>query len=167
MSVLEDVGKITKVSKNIKEVLGYSSFDLIGLNINELMPFSLRAQHNEVILNFIKKYSKKTFKSDPFVKFFAYNKNFNLQEVQVNYYFNMLDFSNFELSGLFKRVSNSHHTVVITDTIGNIEGWTEDLGSSLNMNSYNQFDCKCYNLFVMMPALIKYQNDTTGNKICI
>jgi PAS domain S-box-containing protein len=46
LSLLEDVGKITRVSKNIKQVLGYTSGDLVGLSINELMPFSIRPFHN-------------------------------------------------------------------------------------------------------------------------
>lgn len=35
------------------------------------------------------------FRTDPSIRFLAYNKNFHLQEVVINYYFNMSDFSNF------------------------------------------------------------------------
>lgn len=59
------------------------------------MPFSIRPFHNEVLINFLRKYSKKLFKVDPSIKFLAYNKQFHLQEVVINYYFNMNDFENF------------------------------------------------------------------------
>jgi hypothetical protein len=107
--------------------LGYTSGDLVGLSINELMPFTIRPFHNEVLVNFLRKYSKKIFKSDPYIKFLAYNKKFHLQEVVINYYFNMNDFENFELSGLFRQVT-TNKSVILCDAYGNLEGWTADIG---------------------------------------
>lgn len=74
------------------QVLGYYPSDLLGLSINELMPFSIRPHHDDIIINFLKKCSTKVFRSDPYIKFLAYRKEFHLEECVINYSFNMNDF---------------------------------------------------------------------------
>ncbi len=51
--MLEEVGKIVKVSKNLPGVLGFLPSNLIGLSINEILPFSIKPHHDAALLSFI------------------------------------------------------------------------------------------------------------------
>lgn len=42
LNVLDQVGKITNVSNNMPNLLGYMASSLIGLSINELIPLTVR-----------------------------------------------------------------------------------------------------------------------------
>ncbi len=79
INILDEVGKIVKVSKNLPSVLGYAPHNLIGLSINEIIPFSIKPHHEENLIRFIEHYSKKSMRSDPKIQFFAYNSSFHLQ----------------------------------------------------------------------------------------
>jgi light-regulated signal transduction histidine kinase (bacteriophytochrome) len=44
------MGKVIKISKNLPSVLGYEPNNLIGLSINEIIPFSVKPFHDENML---------------------------------------------------------------------------------------------------------------------
>lgn len=67
-------------------------------------------------------------RSDPKIQYYSYNKDFHLQEVVVRYNFVMSYFSQFYLSGVFRKVQEENKNVILTDKYGNIEGWTKELG---------------------------------------
>lgn len=50
LNILDEPGKITKVSKNIPAVLGYSSIELLGKSINEIIPFTIQPFHDEILI---------------------------------------------------------------------------------------------------------------------
>lgn len=57
VNVLDEVGKITKVSKNIPHVLGYTAYSLVGLSINELIPFTIRNVHDDILRKFVSNFT--------------------------------------------------------------------------------------------------------------
>jgi transcriptional regulator with PAS, ATPase and Fis domain len=59
INILDEPGKINKISKNLPAVLGYSPDDLLGKSINEIIPFSIQPFHDEILLKFMETYSKK------------------------------------------------------------------------------------------------------------
>lgn len=104
INILDEPGKIIQVSKNLPAVLGHSTIELIGKSINEIIPFTIQPFHDQILMQFAQKYSKKTMRSDPRVQFFAYTKNFHLQECVVRYYFVMSYFSSFQLCGVIRKI---------------------------------------------------------------
>ena len=104
INILDEPGKITRVSKNLPAVLGHSPSDLLGRSINEIIPFTIQPFHDEILIKFAQKYSKKTMRSDPKIQFYAYNKDFHLQECIIRYNFVMSYFSSFELSGVCRKI---------------------------------------------------------------
>ena len=46
INILDETGRITKVSKNLSAVLGHSPSDLLGKSINEIIPFSIQPNHD-------------------------------------------------------------------------------------------------------------------------
>lgn len=42
INILEEIGKVVKISKNLPAVLGYEPTNLLGLSINEIIPFSIK-----------------------------------------------------------------------------------------------------------------------------
>lgn len=58
INALDEVGKVTKVSNNIVDILGYNAHHLIGSSICEIIPHSLRATHTNSILRYIKIYGE-------------------------------------------------------------------------------------------------------------
>lgn len=59
INILEEIGKIVKISKNLPTVLGYEPNNLLGLSINEIIPFSIKECHDQNILDFLETYSTK------------------------------------------------------------------------------------------------------------
>jgi PAS domain S-box-containing protein len=104
INILDETGRITKVSKNLPAVLGHSPSDLLGKSINEIIPFTIQPFHDDILIKFVERYSKKTMRSDPKIQFFAYNKNFHLQECAIRYNFVMSYFETFQLSGVCRKV---------------------------------------------------------------
>ena len=70
-------------------VLGHSPEDLLGKNINEIIPFTIQPYHDDHLIRFSQTYSKKTMRGDPKIIFYAYNKDFHLQECLIRYNFVM------------------------------------------------------------------------------
>lgn len=62
IKVIDEVGKITKVSNNIPNVLGYASHSLVGLSINELIPLSIREIHDSILNNFVANVTSETMR---------------------------------------------------------------------------------------------------------
>ena len=100
INILEELGKVVKISKNLPTVLGYESSNLLGLSINEIIPFSVKKYHDENLLDFIDRYSVKEAKKNPMLNFFAYNSDFHLQEINIRYSWVMNDFSSFYMAGI-------------------------------------------------------------------
>jgi hypothetical protein len=73
------MGKMTRISKNLPEVLGYEPCNLLGLSINEIIPFSIKPHHDSRILNFLEHYSSKPLRKETSLQFYAYNQDFHLQ----------------------------------------------------------------------------------------
>jgi hypothetical protein len=46
INILDEPGKITRVSKNLPAVLGHSPSDLLGKSINEIIPFTIQPFHD-------------------------------------------------------------------------------------------------------------------------
>ena len=59
INVLEELGKVVKISKNLPSVLGYEPANLLGLSINEIIPISVKEYHDENLLDFIDRFSSK------------------------------------------------------------------------------------------------------------
>lgn len=58
-------------------------------------------------------------KKKPYIQFYAYSKDFNLQEVHISYNFIMNYFEDFQLSGVMKRM-DSDDKIILTDYYGNL-----------------------------------------------
>ena len=99
---------------------------MIGLSINEIIPNSIKKFHDDVLLNFLKGYSTRLSKKDPYIQFYAYNKEFNLQEVKISYNFIMNSFQDFQLSGVMQKI-DKEEKIILTDYYGNLEGWTSKI----------------------------------------
>jgi light-regulated signal transduction histidine kinase (bacteriophytochrome) len=74
LNILEELGKVVKISKNLPSVLGYEPTNLLGLSINEIIPFSVKSYHDESLLNFIEHYSNKGKRHSHTLDFYAYNR---------------------------------------------------------------------------------------------
>ena len=46
INILDEPGKITRVSKNLSAVLGHLPSDLLGKKINEIIPFTIQPFHD-------------------------------------------------------------------------------------------------------------------------
>jgi hypothetical protein len=114
VNVLDEMSKIVKTSKNLGEVLGYDPRDLIGVSINEIMPFSLREFHEQHLTSFVKSYSKHVAGSPPTVLFYAYNSKFNLERLKLSYSFVMDYFNGFQLCGITRKLTLNYN-VILTD----------------------------------------------------
>lgn len=62
---MEEIGKITQITNNIKNVLGYKSHHLLNLPINGLMPYTIRDIHDEVLKKFIHNFDCRTQRKNP------------------------------------------------------------------------------------------------------
>lgn len=111
---MEELGKVVKISKNLPTVLGYEPANLLGLSINEIIPFSVKNYHDENLLEFIERYSNSEAKKNSTLNFYAYNSEFHLQEVIVRYSWVMNDFSSFYMAGIVERIDSNAH-VILTD----------------------------------------------------
>jgi hypothetical protein len=60
INILEEIGKVVKISKNLPAVLGYEPTNLLGLSINEIIPMAVKVHHDQNLLDFIDRYSSKT-----------------------------------------------------------------------------------------------------------
>lgn len=79
LNILDEPGKITRVSKNLPAVLGHSASELVGKSINDIIPFTIQPFHDDILINFTQQYSKKKIRTDPRIQFYAYTKDFRLQ----------------------------------------------------------------------------------------
>ena len=129
LNVLEDVGKISRVSKNIPAVLGYSSSELLGISINEILPEGLRKYHDSMLNRFVETYSGGT-KREVGIRFYAIAKGLHLVEVEVHFHWVLTDFEAFHLAGVVERV-DSDTEVILTDDQGCLQGWTKRIGEEL------------------------------------
>lgn len=80
------------MTNNITTLLGYKPYHLVNLPINSLMPFTIREIHDEVLTRFIQNFDCKTQRKNPKIYSYAYNKDFQLKKVSVEYKFMMKDF---------------------------------------------------------------------------
>lgn len=53
INILEEVGKIVRISKNLPGVLGFLPSNLVGLSVNEIIPFSIKPFHDAGLVRFI------------------------------------------------------------------------------------------------------------------
>jgi hypothetical protein len=127
VNILEEMGKIVRISKNLPGVLGFIPSNLIGLSINEIIPFSIKPHHDAALLNFIENYTGRDSYRTLDFQFYAYNSDFHLQEVRVHYSWVMTDFHSFLMAGVIERV-DSDANVILTDEFGFLEGWTRKIG---------------------------------------
>ena len=67
VNISDEIGKITKVSNNMPNVLGYSSHTLIGMSINGLIPLTIREIHDDIVKNFINNFSSEVMRKKPSV----------------------------------------------------------------------------------------------------
>ncbi len=95
-------------------------------------------------------------RSDPKIQFYAYNKNFHLQECCIRYNFVMSYFSSFELSGVARKIEEENKHVILTNEDGVLEGWTEGLGQVFNFDEFEMGECLKFNILPLFPSLIKY-----------
>jgi hypothetical protein len=152
------MGKIVKISKNLPGVLGFIPSNLIGLSINEIIPFSIKPHHDASLLNFIERYSYKDSYRNLDFQFYAYNSDFHLQEVRVHYSWVMTNFHSFHMAGVIERV-DSDANVILTDEFGYLEGWTRKIGTEeFNLDELSIAERKNFNVMPLFPTLIKYMD---------
>ena len=76
IDLIEDRGKIKKITKNLTEVFGYSREDMISFNINLFMPRIYGRFHRRFLSNFIEKGQIKLLKEKERVVFGKNKKKF-------------------------------------------------------------------------------------------
>ena len=113
LNILEQIGKIMSISKNLPSVLGYQTSNLQGLSINEIIPLSIKPFHDEHLTIFTKTVSSKQPKKNNNIRFFCYNSDFNLQEINVSYNWVMNDFSAFRLAGIMEKIQSDQHVILL------------------------------------------------------
>lgn len=56
------------------------------------------------------------------------------------------------------RKLKTEDNLIMVDEFGNIEGWSAQVGETLNFDELSANDCTAYNVCPLLPAYIKYDS---------
>ena len=146
----ERLGKILYVSPNIAESIGFQHQNLVGKNVNVLMPSFTQENHNQILIEHLNKVGdvQSTTMLYSNIDTFVLNRDGFISPCKL--YLSVHPYIQKELVyvAMIKIKDTTHRDMLLVGDDGNIQGYTQNAGLQLGLNGSKKFHiqeiCKGY-----------------------
>lgn len=156
ISLGTNLGSIEKVSKNFIKIFGFTeSGELIGKNINILMPGLFSLQHDNYLKEFLRT-GRGNFLTSGIQNLYGVNREGILFEIQLLIRLDTVFHDEFVVAGYAKIKRNVNNKVIMCDLYGNLMNYTKELKILFGfLEKQNDKEKIKVNMAVFMPELLE------------
>ena len=166
----ENPGEILKLSSNFEELTGWGADNILGRNVNILMPHFMASSHHRLLLNHLKnlqigRSSTRMYKT---LKSYIMHRSGYLLSCDVYISLHPI-LQDSPVYIVFVRVKNEAGEQILLNEDGKIEGFTQKIGNLLDLKNKvkSHYDTICVNLTEIQAVLEKLKQDRTPNCISL
>lgn len=152
ITLIRNIGEIIGVSNNTSSFFEFAKSQLVGRNINILIPPIIAVKHHMILSGFRRRGANNDiFNNFRFV--FAQNKRGFIIPVQLKLKIELLGQDDFGISGIFKKLPEKNYAMMISETF-NVAGISEKFFKEVFEESFTLPEVRAFNINKIIPLFL-------------
>ncbi|KAL4499327.1 hypothetical protein ABPG72_006913 [Tetrahymena utriculariae] len=152
ITLVKNIGTITGASNNLGTLFDYENHEMIGKNINIIIPSNISTKHQQILNNFLKRGSNNhCFQNFRFI--LGQNKKGFIIPLMIKLKIDIVGKDDFGISGIFRRVSEKQNFMMISETF-NISGISENIYKEVFSQYFTLSEVQQFNVNKLIPLFL-------------
>ncbi|KAL4487833.1 hypothetical protein ABPG73_005093 [Tetrahymena malaccensis] len=152
ITLVKNIGTITGASNNLGTLFDYENHEMVGKNINIIIPSNISTKHQQILNNFSKRGSNNhCFQNFRFI--LGQNKKGFIIPLMLKLKIDIVGKDDFGISGIFRRVSEKQNFMMISETF-NISGISENIYKEVFSQYFTLSEVQQFNVNKLIPLFL-------------
>ncbi|EWS73882.1 bowman-birk serine protease inhibitor family protein (macronuclear) [Tetrahymena thermophila SB210] len=152
ITLVKNIGTITGASNNLGTLFDYQNHEMIGKNINIIIPSNISTKHQQILNNFSKRGSNNhCFQNFRFI--LGQNKKGFIIPLMLKLKIDIVGKDDFGISGIFRRVSEKQNFMMISEAF-NISGISESIYKEVFSQYFTLSEVQQFNVNKLIPLFL-------------